>query len=182
MAPLTRRGFCRLLPQCAALALLAQRALAAAPVIAAGREKEVMALFAPFALGAAVTPEMKLWNVRVAPEHITVELTGAATATLRLEHPERSQSSERSKSFAFQRDAAAASGAGKIAADALVASVRGNDAGDFWDDAPEPAPMTEAPQAASQQGFEAMWLPAVVTVVAGAGALWLARRSADSGA
>jgi hypothetical protein len=175
VAPLTRRRLCSGLASHAALALVPRAVLAASPVIAAGREAEVMALFAPFALGAALTPEMKLWNVRVEAEHISVEMTGSVTASFRLEHPERSSGTERSDSFVIVRDAAAASGAGKRAADMLVARVRANDAGDFWDQAADPF-GDPAPNVAPPQRFRGLWLPIVVTVGAAATAVWLARR------
>ena len=149
-------------------------AYADTPVIAAGREADVMALFRPYTLGAAVTPQAKLWNVRVEPERIVVEIEGAAKATFRLEHPDRSPGTERSKSFTVHREPSATTGAGKEATDLLVARVRANDTGQFWDrTTPDPEGR---PAAAPPPRFRGIWIPIVVTFVAAAAAIWVSRR------
>ncbi len=144
------------------------------PVIAAGREADVMALFRPYTLGAAVTPQAKLWNVRVEPERIVVEIEGAAKASFRLEHPERTPGDERSKSFVVHREPSAATGAGKKAVDLLVARIRANDTGQFWDrTTPDPEGR---PAVAPPPRFRGVWIPIVVTFLAAAASIWVSRK------
>ncbi|MEZ4222709.1 MAG: hypothetical protein R3B13_17335 [Polyangiaceae bacterium] len=134
MAPLTarpdprRRAFCAL-----AITLLPAVAQAQTAILRGGREREVLALFAPYTLGAEVADGVKLWNVRVEPERIVVELAGATPASFSLEHPSRASGKERSKSFVVRRDASANAGAARDAVDRLVARVQANDTTDFWD-------------------------------------------------
>ncbi len=160
---------------CIGACVLAAPAHADTPVIASGREADVMALFRPYTLGAAVTPQAKLWNVRVEPERIFVEIEGTAKTSFRLEHPDRASGTERSKSFVVIREPSAATGASQRAVDLLVARIRANDTGQFWDrTTPDPAGR---PAAAPPPRFRGIWIPVVVTFLAALAAFWVNRKS-----
>jgi hypothetical protein len=150
---------------CAALTTLLPLFAAAQPhPIVEGNEERVLALFSPYALAAPITPEYRLWNVRIEPSRIEVELRradalpgepgdapsgaprGAAaapgTTTLSLVHPDEARAdAERSASFAL-----VASGADDEAArrarQRLAEAIRRNDAGGFWREATRPALST----------------------------------------
>jgi hypothetical protein len=101
------------------------------PVIQAGREAEVLALFAPFGLGQEVRDGYRLWNVRIEPTRIQVELRDAADvpATFALVH---GHDGEHTASFSVRRDPSTKSGAAARATDALIDSAKKNDHGGFW--------------------------------------------------
>jgi hypothetical protein len=103
------------------------------PVITAGREQEVLALFKPYELGSVVAPGWKLQNVNISETSIRVEIVGPseAKAVLRLELSARDPSSVQTSSFAVHREATA-DPAGEKALDLLLEAVRKNDTGEFW--------------------------------------------------
>ncbi len=102
------------------------------PVIEAGREDEVRALFAPYTLTGEVTAGFRLMNVRIEATYIDCELVGPGdeTASVRLEHPDYAEAPDgETASFAVRREAS--SEAGRRAADAVYAAIRDNDPGGF---------------------------------------------------
>jgi hypothetical protein len=121
----------------AALALLVligvSRSALAIPVIEPGREPEIVALFAPYALGEDVTPGLRLMWIKVEPTHIRaiVEDAGGPVATLRLDHtsraPKDGRIGERSESFVLSGEPP-----GHPVLERLAGAVRGNDRGGFW--------------------------------------------------
>jgi len=142
----------------------AASATAQSSVIEPGREREVLALFAPYELAQEVTPGWKLWNVRVGAQAIELELVGPAGEVSLLRLTEAGDAAERSASFAIQRPQ------GNTAVDGLVAALRKNDGGGFWHarvvTAEPPAPTDSA-------GFA--W-PVGVAVISAALMWWLAAR------
>lgn len=107
----------------------------ALPVIAAGREAEIVALARPYAGDdVAVVPGWKLGNIAVEPHTIKFHLLGPGgrKATLRLEHPSTTPSpSESTASFALRREGDPGADA-QAALTALASAVRANDKGSFW--------------------------------------------------
>ncbi len=159
-----------------ALLLAVCSTAAATPVIAAGREKEVMALFAPHELGAEVAPGWKLMNVRVQPDNIAVELSGpnGAFASFRLLHPDAAPSDAvRTPSFAVVREAPAAA---DQAIAPLVVALRKNDKGGFWREAPAAKPDHAAPDADDRSG--GLWFTVLITVLGLAAVYLIVRRRA----
>ena len=123
----------------ALLFLLAWASPAAAHpyVLRTGRETEILALFAPHALGAPVAGGFALWNVAIQQKRVEIELrTGSgATATVWLLHPddpEASASPPGSKHFAGVIRSASTPEA-QAAAAALLEAVRRNDQSSFWE-------------------------------------------------
>lgn len=117
-------------------------------VIAAGREAEVLALFAPYELGREVDGGYKLWNVRIEADRIEVELSHESQGLARLTLRQRAAGGgerEASASFGLERDASAGSGSAKHAADLLFARVTANDRGGFFRQAERPARDAAAP-------------------------------------
>ena len=155
------------------LVLAVARLAVAAPVIESGREKEVLALFAPYELGGEVVSGWKLMNVRVAPDAIGVELEGpnGKTASFRLVHPDTAvPAAPRTRSFAVIRESAA-----DQAIAPLVVAVRRNDAGGFWKDAPAAAPRPSVPEPDDAGG--GLWFTLLITAL-GLSAVWvIARRN-----
>jgi hypothetical protein len=136
---------------CLALtALLATRAARAddpgdgLPIVASGREAEIQALVAPYALQKnELQPGWHLENIAIDATAIrfVAQGPGAATATLRLDHPDRAPSAERTASFALHRETSAGGGGDAPAPsvlDPLVVAIRKNDTGHFW---PPPRPI-----------------------------------------
>ncbi len=115
------------------------------PIIEAGREEEILALFAPYELGGEVRDGYRLMNVAIDVSSIDVELVGPddASVTLRLTHPDLAESSlTATASFAVQH--VAEGGSPPPAADALIAAVRDNDEGRFYRRrAPPPRPTID---------------------------------------
>lgn len=117
------------------LALMLSASLAKAgeeQIIGSGREAEVMALFAPYSLGGAISGGFKLWNVSIGADHIDVELKDEAGALVRLKLGPRAGQSETTASFGVTRDGEAQMGPAREAADVLLARVRANDRGEFF--------------------------------------------------
>ncbi len=112
-------------------------ASASVPIIKAGREAEVLALFAPYQLGQEVTPGWRLWNVNIRPASITVELHSAAeppevlTLTLRHQVPKLKGSFATTQNFQLSYDQPPPE-SGLPAASALVEALRSNDTKPFW--------------------------------------------------
>ncbi|MCC6647133.1 MAG: hypothetical protein IT374_16365 [Polyangiaceae bacterium] len=131
-----------------------------APSIEAGREAEILALFAPISLGAEVTPGWRLMNVEVGARAIrcVVDGPGGAHATLTLSHPSSAPDARASRSFAL-----VAEPAGHAALDALEARVMANDRGGFFR-LRLPPPSDDAPRTRS---------PSVVQAWATDGIVWL---------
>ncbi|MFO0759299.1 MAG: hypothetical protein U0359_22595 [Byssovorax sp.] len=121
------------------------------PIIESGRDAEIRALTAPLTLDHEVSPGWTLAGISITPTAILFleRGPGAATATLRLEHPDRAPSPEHTASFALHREAKPGPD-GKIPAlttlDPLATAVRENDHGTFWRSAPRiaPAPASTA--------------------------------------
>ncbi len=128
-----RLALCWLLALVCLLAPGAARA-AEAPVIAAGREAEIVALVSPY-FGAEkdLTPGHRLGDVEVKPHFIRFTVNGnGAKGAIRLEHPEGAPPGvERTPSFAVYFEGAA-SAEMTAALRALTQVVRGNDKGEFW--------------------------------------------------
>ena len=99
--------------------------------IEAGREAEVLALFAPIALTGEVAPGWRLMDVQIESRVVRCLLVGPADAkaTLSLDHPSRAPDAPRSKSFSLVSEGGAA---GDPAVAALRARVIANDPGGFW--------------------------------------------------
>jgi hypothetical protein len=118
-----------------ALMLAAITASAAGPVLESGREREVLALFAPYTLGGEVTQGEKLWDVRIQATEIVVALRGAGgdRPSLRLVHSSEAPSgAEKSASFAIVRLMPDTDRAGMAASRLLLEAVQRNDRGGFW--------------------------------------------------
>ena len=112
-------------------------------VIEAGREAEVVALFAPHALGAPITQTWRLAGVSVQRDHIlaTVEGPEGSRAGLRLDHLDAARGDVRTRSFALTREGDDPQA--DPALRALEDAVRRNDVRPFWHqreqlDVPEP--------------------------------------------
>lgn len=110
--------------------LLGTGVAAAQPVIPPGQETRVLELLEPHGFGAQIDG----WHLEaVAIERSFVRITVAGpaeTAVLRLEHPDVSEATERTASFAVEREAT--SEAARAALDPWVAAIRANDDGTFW--------------------------------------------------
>lgn len=124
------------------------------PIIAGGREAEIRALIAPHAMDREIAPGATLASIAISATTIRFLVKGpsGATATLRLEHPGRAPSAERTASFALHREIAPAqAGAGLSAAtlDPLASALRDNDKGAFW---PEARPVDRTEPARSLPG------------------------------
>jgi hypothetical protein len=118
-----------------ALMLAAITASAAGPVLESGREREVLALFAPYTLGAEVTQGEKLWDVRIQATEIVVGLRGASgdRPSLRLVHASSAPpGAETSESFAIVRLMPSTDATGTAASQLLSEAVKRNDGGGFW--------------------------------------------------
>lgn len=139
-----------------------------------GREREVLALFAPYELGREVKDGWKLWNVGIARQSIQVELRGPNELKAFLTLTERVDASEASASFGITRDAGCVSGPARPAADSLVAALGKNDAGGFWR---ARTVSTEQSREASPSSPVAVAWPLGVALVSVALMLWVARRS-----
>lgn len=115
------------------------------PIVASGREADIQALAAPFALQKELSPGWIFSGISISATAIRFVLKGpgAATATLRLEHPDRAPSPERTASFALHRESSAG-GPGEAPAltilDPLALAVKHNDGGHFW---PAPRPVAQ---------------------------------------
>jgi hypothetical protein len=115
------------------------------PIVTSGREAEIQSLAAPYALQKAIAPGWTFADIAISATTIRfiARGPGSATATLRLEHPDRAPSGERTASFALHRETSAG-GAGEPPSpgvlDPLAVAVRANDTGRFW-----PAPRPIAP-------------------------------------
>lgn len=106
-------------------------------VIEPGREAEILGLFQPYRLAESVTPEWKLWNVRIRAREVSVELKGqgvpAETCELGLRHEEESdeRTFDHSQNFSFyfpQQPSPTC----RAAVLKLVDAVKRNDHGTFW--------------------------------------------------
>ncbi|MEP7125170.1 MAG: hypothetical protein ABJE95_29840 [Byssovorax sp.] len=117
------------------------------PIVASGREAEIQALVAPLAMGKEIGPGWSLSDITIGATAIrfVARGPGGATATLRLENPERAPSPERTGSFSLHRETSAGSAGGlppQSVLDPLAAAVRTNDTGHFW---PAPRPIAPGP-------------------------------------
>jgi hypothetical protein len=106
-------------------------------VLRAGREAEILALFAPYQLGSPILTGVSLWNVAIQRKKIEIELRMAsgATATVWLLHPEDTSATEgalRSKHFSGVIRSAEEPEA-RAAAAALLAAVQRNDQSSLWE-------------------------------------------------
>lgn len=97
--------------------------------IGPGREAEVLALFAPHALGDELVEGCRLDGVQIEPRQIVVRLAGPSEPVVVRLQPRSSRSDvPRSASFSFRGD-----GLDHPAALALMRAVRANDDGTFWE-------------------------------------------------
>jgi hypothetical protein len=144
--------------------LLVRVARADGPVIVPGREAEVVALVKPwFGTDRELAPGYKLGNIEIEQRAIrlVIEGPGAKKVGVRLEYPSEA-SSEKTASFAIVREDP--DDAAKPAVDALIASVRANDKGDFWPTGAPAPPSASHPRsdpsrfARGADGELARWL------------------------
>lgn len=100
-----------------------------APSLEAGREAEVLALFAPFTLGGEVTPGWRLMDVAIGARSIrcVVEAPAGGRAAMTLAHPSSAPGARTSRSFAIVLEPD-----GHAALAALAARVVANDPGGFF--------------------------------------------------
>lgn len=117
------------------------------PVIAAGREQEIVALIQPY-FGKAILPGYTVGDIDIRPHAIAFQLKGpnGKKGTLLLEHPSITrEGSNKSASFTITSDSAGDPEMA-VALTALAGVVTNNDKGGFWperspDTAPIPAPV-----------------------------------------
>lgn len=105
------------------------------PVIAAGREAEVLALIAPWKMGDQIVPGWTLAGGAIEATRIRFVLRNAAgdSRNLLLEFPGRAPAaSETTKSFAIVREPAGAAAIDPDPSAVLVAAIRQNDTQQFW--------------------------------------------------
>ena len=142
-------------------------------VIEAGREREIVALFAPVALGKELVPGWRLMNIRAQQTYIEVELVGAErSAFVRLDHPDSAKEArERTPSFAVTRGDNAREGDGAHAATKLIELLKQNDRGTFW--RTRASAPDGGPAATPAQRSRGIVIPVVVTVTVAALALAL---------
>jgi len=120
------------------------------PIVESGREALIQGLAAPHLLQKELGPGWTFASIAISATTIrfVVKGPGAATATLRLEHPDRAPSKERTASFALHREVHAEGGAEPPALtvlDPLVVAVSHNDTGHFWPAARPIAPPGDRP-------------------------------------
>ncbi|MDI3284135.1 hypothetical protein [Polyangium sp. 15x6] len=132
-----------------ALVLWAPRALAHPYMLPGGREKDVLALFAPFTLGKEIAAGFALWNVSIEQQRIVVGLREpkGREARVTLVHPEDEAArpeAPRSSSFVAVRDSTEDPAAEKAVATLLEALAR-NDRGGLWIEPPRAKPTSIAP-------------------------------------
>jgi len=147
-------------------------------VIGEGREPEVLALFAPHRLGGEVSAGWRLWNVRIEPTAIEVELRGPGDEAATFELG-RDPGAESTTSFSIRRSGSTASGAAAKATDVLVEAVKRNDHGGFWTTLPSAPSRAPAPPSGPPVSLPvALAVPALLAALS-AFAMWsMARRSA----
>lgn len=131
-----RRAALSLLLFVLALVSWAPRALAHPYMLPGGREKDVLALFAPYTLGKEVAAGFALWNVSIEQQRILVGLRepGGREARITLVHPEDDAArpdAPRSSSFVAVHGPAGDPAAEKAVATLLEALAR-NDQGGLW--------------------------------------------------
>ncbi|MDI1449364.1 hypothetical protein [Polyangium sp. 6x1] len=119
-----------------ALVVWAPRAFAHPYMLPGGREKDVLALFAPFTLGKEIDAGFALWNVSIEQQRIVVGLREpkGREARLSLVHPEDTAAraeAPRSSSFVALRDPTGDPAAEKAVTTLLEALAR-NDHGGLW--------------------------------------------------
>ncbi len=105
------------------------------PVIAAGREAEVLALIAPWKMGDQVVPGWTLAGGAIEATRIRFVLQNADadSRALLLEYPGRAPAAaETTKSFAIVREPAAAPALDPDPLAVLIAAIRQNDTQQFW--------------------------------------------------
>lgn len=103
----------------------------AQPVIEPGRERDVVALFAPHGLGDEIAPGWKLWGIDVQRSKIRVSVRGKAgdRPCLVLRHPSAAPpDATRTKEFAVERLGSCP----PAVARALASAVQSNERGGFW--------------------------------------------------
>ena len=111
---------------------------AALPVVAGGREADMLALASPFVLGSDLAAGWHLENITASQTAIRYLALGpgGAKAAVRLEHPKRAPSSEITPSFAVHREVEKGNQGGAApdpkVLDPLVDAIRKNDKGTFW--------------------------------------------------
>ncbi len=109
---------------------------AASHVLRAGREKDILALFAPYGLGSKVTEHWKLWSVAIEAQRIDISLRdpNGHDEHFALVHPDDALNvPERTSSFALQR-ASLKDASSREAAELLFQAVNKHDHGGFWEE------------------------------------------------
>lgn len=115
--------------------LVSFEALAGPHVLRAGREKDVLALFAPFSLGSSVEGGWKLWSVSIEAKQIVVGLreSNGREERFTLVHPEDAPDvPEHSQSFALVRSSSRNPSSDK-AVGVLFETMGKHDTGGFWE-------------------------------------------------
>ncbi len=118
-----------------ALMLVTVQAFAGPHVLRSGREKEVLALFAPYSLGSNVQGDWKLWSVSIEAQKIVVGLRAAGGREERfsLVHPDDApQTPQRSQSFVLVRSSSK-NPSSDPAVDKVLETLAKNDTGGFWE-------------------------------------------------
>ncbi|MRG91397.1 hypothetical protein [Polyangium spumosum] len=132
-----------------ALVLWPERASAHPYKLPGGREKDVLALFAPFTLGKEVAAGFSLWNVSIEPQRILVGLREPKGREVKfsLVHPEDDAArpdAPRSSSFVVLQERSGDPAAEK-AITTLAEALARNDHGGLWIEPPRPKPPSIVP-------------------------------------
>lgn len=124
--------------------------LAAPHVLRAGREKDILALFVPYSLGAKVTDHWKLWSIAIEAQRIDVHLRDANghDEHFSLVHPQEAiDVPERTTSFALVR-ASLKDSSSQEAANLLFQAANKHDQGGFWEEPKQDKPKSDSPSRA----------------------------------
>jgi hypothetical protein len=117
------------------LLLVSFEAWAGRYVLRAGREKDILALFAPYTLGSKVAGTWNLWSISIEPRRIDLALReiNGHEEHFSLVHPEdATDKSEQTKSFAFVRSSSKDASL-QQAASLLFSAANEHDIGGFWE-------------------------------------------------
>ena len=109
------------------------------PVIAAGREQDIVALLKPWGIGQEVVPGWALENVSIEATRLRCVFAGPGgqSRALILTYPGRAPNApERTRSFALLREAPPGPPPVPDPLDAMAAAVKQNDTTDFWPPVP----------------------------------------------
>lgn len=110
-------------------------AWAARQVLRADREKDIVALFAPFALGSKVSSKWTLWSISIEPRRINVGLrdpSGHEEKLALVHNDDAENKSEQTKSFTLVRPESKDQSV-QEAVSSIFAAMREHDDGSFWE-------------------------------------------------